>query len=154
MEKGSFENSPETGPKKEYTLEDLEKARGELRFWEDKFANTRANNPNKFRPQIKDAGRKVRWIKESLKASGIIEKTSTEKMTEILDQLYPNAKSRRIVTYEGERYQIRYFPLDKSRSGKTVHEWGHEWRLIEETPKNTATETPQKDTQDNSSETL
>lgn len=154
MEKPTFENPSEADPKREYMLEDLEKAREELKFWEDKFANTRANNPNKFRSQIKDAGRRVRWIKESLKASGIIEKSDTEKITAELDTLYPNAKSKRIVTYKGEKYQIRYFPLDKSRSGKTVHEWGHEWRLVEESPKNTATEIPQKDTPNDQSETL
>ena len=154
MEKSSFENLPETGSKKEYTLEDLEKAREELRFWEEKFANARGNNPNKFRSQIKDAGRNVRWIKEALKTSGIIEKSDTEKMAATLDKLYPNAKSKRVVTYEGERYHIRYFPLDKSRSGKTVHEWGHEWRLVEETPKKVVTDIPQGDHQDNPPETL
>ena len=143
MEKHSFENQPESGTQKEYTLEDLEKAREEVRFWEDKFANSRGNNPNKFRSQIEDAGRKVRYITDALKASGIVEKTDTKKLTAELDKLYPNAKSRKVVTYEGKRYQIKYFPLDKSRSGKTVHEWGHGWRLVVEAPKKAATETSQ-----------
>ena len=142
MEKDPFEIPTETSSQKEFTLEDLEKARVELRFWEEKFANARGNNPNKFRSQIKDAGRNVRRIKEALKAAGIIEKTDKEKITAELDTLYPNAKTKKIVTYEGERYQIRYFPLDKSRSGKTVHEWGHEWRLLEGEPEKTVTETP------------
>lgn len=126
--------------KERYTLEDLQKAREELKFWEDRFVNTSSNNPDKFRSQIKDANRKIRRIKDSLKASGLLEKTDTEKLTQKLDSLYPNSKSRRIVTWEGDKYQIRYFPLDKSRSGKTVHEWGHEWRLVEDTPKKTTTE--------------
>ena len=35
-------------------------------------------------------------------------KTKEEKITEELDKLYPNAKSKTIVEYNGEKYQIRY----------------------------------------------
>lgn len=136
MEKVPFKNLSEAGHPKEYTLEDLEKAQEELRLWEDRLDKTLSNNLNKFRSQVKDARIKIRLIKEILKASGVIEKTDAEKIIEALDKLCPNAKSKQIVTYEEKMYQIRYFPLDKSLSGKTVHEWGHEWRLIEKSPKN------------------
>ena len=135
MEKSPLEDQQKKVPEKEYTIEALVKAQEELKLWEEKRANVRANNPNKFRSQIKDAGRKVREIREALEVLGIVGKTDAEKVTEILDKLYPDAQSRKTVTYEGQRYQIRYFPLDKSLSGKTVHEWGHAWRPLEEKSK-------------------
>lgn len=118
--------------KGQYTLEDLEKAREGLESWQERFANDSSNNPNKYQSQIKDAITRVRLIEGALKTSGLLEKTEQEKLTEELDELYPDAKSRKIVTYQGKRYQIRYFPLDQSRSGKTVREWGHDWRLLKE----------------------
>ena len=44
-------------------------------------------------------------------------------MRDELDLLYPNAKSQTIVTHNGKQYQIRYSPLVKSRSRKTVKEY-------------------------------
>jgi len=47
-----------------------------------------------------------------------------------LDKLYPNAKSKTKIEYNGKKYILRYYPLEVSRSGKTVQEWGHSWELI------------------------
>ena len=44
-----------------------------------------------------------------------------------LDELYPKAKSKTVVEYEGEKYQIRYFPVEKTADGAKVKKWGHRW---------------------------
>jgi hypothetical protein len=50
-----------------------------------------------------------------------------EKITRELDELYPRAKSQTTVQYQGNQYQIKYFPLSKSEDGQKVKEWGHRW---------------------------
>jgi len=44
-----------------------------------------------------------------------------------LDALYPKAKSRTTVDYEGKKYEVRYFPIRKTDDGEKVEEWGHRW---------------------------
>jgi hypothetical protein len=39
----------------------------------------------------------------------------------------PMLGSTEIVEFEGRRYQRRFYPLERSRSRKTVTEWGREW---------------------------
>ena len=50
-----------------------------------------------------------------------------ERITRELDGLYPKARSRTIVEYEGKKYQLRYFPLAETAEGEKVKEWGHRW---------------------------
>ena len=47
---------------------------------------------------------------------------------DVLDRLYPNARSKTVVTHEGKKYQIRYF---LSFVGGYKH-WDHHWHLIVE----------------------
>jgi len=110
-----------------FSINDLVDAEAELKRWDDAYANDSSNNPNKYEAQRRDARRAVRRISENLKNQGLIEKSKNERLTEELDHLYPNAQSKKKVNYNGVVYQIRYFPLEKSRSRKTVKEWGHEW---------------------------
>jgi hypothetical protein len=110
--------------KPKYTLEDLEKERQ----WDSGFG---PNNPGAERRKNIEHGRRLREIEEYLKAQGVLEKTKEEKVIEELDKLYPNAKSKTIVEYGGKRYQIKYSPVEKSRSGKTVKEWDHAWQPVE-----------------------
>ncbi|MDB5937941.1 MAG: hypothetical protein JWP77_305 [Polaromonas sp.] len=110
-----------------YKLEDLENAKAELERWNDSFANDRSNNPNKYQAQRRDAGIECRRIEESLKRQGLIKKSDSEILNEELDRLYPNAKSKTIVTQNGKQYQVRYFPVVTSRTRKSVKEWGHSW---------------------------
>jgi len=113
-----------------YSLEDLAAAEVELKRWDEAYANDSSNNPNKFQAQRRDARRAVRTISDELKRLGLLEKSSAETLTDELDGLYPNAKSKTIVVHNGVKYQIRYFPREKSRSRKNVTEWGHEWAPI------------------------
>jgi hypothetical protein len=53
-----------------------------------------------------------------------------EKISRALDELYPRAKSKTIVEYQDNEYQIKYFPLTKAEDGGKVKEWGRRWVLI------------------------
>lgn len=129
-ESSKEELKEEVLPQRNFTLEDYEKAKQELeRVQEFGF---RSNNPNAGRTRIEEAARNLREIETVLKHSGILEKTEGEKLTEKLDQLFPNAKSRTIIEHEGQKYQIRYFPRESSRSGKTVYDWTHLWYKLSE----------------------
>jgi hypothetical protein len=110
-----------------YTLEDYERARAELQEWDDKFDSYSGNNPDKYRSEINMAASKVRAIESYLKKSGLLPMSEREKLELELDAMFPKAKSKEIVLYQGRRYQRRFFPLAKSRSGKTVTEWGKAW---------------------------
>jgi hypothetical protein len=50
-----------------------------------------------------------------------------QRITEALDALYPKARTRTVVEYEGKKYQLRYFPIAKDEDGGKVKEWGHHW---------------------------
>lgn len=107
-----------------YTLNDLENALEALRAWEDKFERYSGNNPNKYQSDIKAARRKVRMIQDSLKGAGVLPLTKDQQLEETLDNAFPDARSKQIVEYNGRRFQRRFWPLEKSRSGKTVTAWG------------------------------
>lgn len=110
-----------------YRLEDLASAKKELERWNEAFANDRSNNPRKYEAQRRDARIQVRRIEEFLKQDGVLQKSESELLSEELDRLYPDVKSRTIVSHNGKAYQVRYFPLVESRSRKSVKEWGHSW---------------------------
>ncbi len=50
-----------------------------------------------------------------------------EKIARELDELHPKARSRTIVEYQGKKYQIKYFPIEKAADGEKVKVWGHRW---------------------------
>ena len=113
-----------------YTIEDLEKAKKELANWNEKATNYRRNNPNVYQSDIKSASANVRHIEQYLKDNGVLEKSEREKLNDELDKLYPNAPSKSVHELNGKKYRIYYFPVSKSRSGKTVQEWGHDWEEV------------------------
>jgi hypothetical protein len=110
-----------------YTNEDLEHAKAELAEWQRRFDDYTGNNPNKHQASIRAARRKVREIEAALKESGIIPMADDEKLASTLDRLFPNARSREIVELDGQKYQRRFVPLEKSRSGKSVTAWAKYW---------------------------
>lgn len=114
-----------------YTLEDLEQARVELRAHSDRFDRYSGNNPNKYRSDIDLAMMKVESIEASLKASGVLPKSEQELLEERIKAAFPKADNKDIVEFEGRKYQLRYWPKRKSRSG-AVKEWAHGWKLLEE----------------------
>ena len=115
-----------------YTPEDLQKAREALRVREDRIDRTTGHTPNKYQSDIKSARRHVRVIEDALKANGTIPLSEKEKLEKELDVAFPEARSKQVVEYDGRRFQRRFWPIEKSRSGKTVTEWGRGWVEIEE----------------------
>lgn len=113
-----------------YTLEDLYIAQEELALWQDRWDRYDGNNPNKYQADIRNAQSRVRSITESLKANGVLERSEQEKLEVRLDHEFPNAQSNEIVEFEGKQYQRRFYPLRKSRSRKSVTEWGKSWNLV------------------------
>lgn len=114
-----------------YTFEDYEKARLELHRWNKQWDNYTGNNPHKYQTDIRDAARKVREIELFLKDAGILERTESEQLEIELDRMFPNAQTREVVEYNGKKYRRQFWPLEKSRSGKTVKEWGKSWLPVE-----------------------
>lgn len=114
-----------------YTLEDYEAAKTNVQRLEDAFDRYTGNNPDKYQAELKSARGMVRLIEADLKGVGILPKTDTERLHDALNKAYPNAESKQIVTYNGKKYQCRYFPLEKSRSRKRVTEWKREWIVLE-----------------------
>ena len=113
-----------------YTLDDLKKAKEKLDFWNKKWDNYSGNNPNKYQSDIKSARREIDTITNNLKTTGIIELTEQEKLEKKLDVEFPNAKSKEIIEFNGQKYQRRFFPLEMSRSRKTVNSLGKSWEKL------------------------
>lgn len=114
-----------------YILEDYEKAKAEARKWTDAFDRYSGNNPDKYQSDIKIARVKLKEIEQDLKSRGLLVMNDKEKLEAELDKEFPEAKSRQVVEYKGRSYQRKYFPLEKSRSRKTVTDWGKPWIEIQ-----------------------
>lgn len=109
----------------EYSLEDLKKIqdRGPL--------YTESANPESNSRADATYAAHIWEVTENLKKQGLVDTTEEEKISMELDSQYPDAKPKTIVQYKEKKYQIQYFPILKSRSGKTVHKWGHSWVVID-----------------------
>jgi hypothetical protein len=57
--------------------------------------------------------------------------TPEEQINKDLDSKFPNARSKEIAEYNGKRYQLRFSPAVKSRSGR-VKEWDRIWVLLKD----------------------
>ncbi|ESY22457.1 MULTISPECIES: hypothetical protein [unclassified Mesorhizobium] len=110
-----------------YTLDDLEKAKAELSGWSKRFDDYTGNNPDKYQADIRSAREKVREVESALKDDGTLPKSDHERVESSLDHLFPNARSKEIVEYEGQKYQRRFAPLEWSRSRKSVTVWHKSW---------------------------
>lgn len=113
-----------------YSLEDLAEAKAELQIQNARWENYSGNNPNKFYTQIEEAKLKVYLIETELKQSGLIQLSPNEARDALLDEAFPNAKSKEIVDWQGKKYKKCFSPVSKSRSGKTVYGWRKYWREV------------------------
>lgn len=113
-----------------YTIDDLNKAQEELNDLNRRWENYSGNNPDKYQSDIKIARSNVRSIMNYLKSTGVLEMTPHETLNTELNRAFPNARSKEIVEYNGQKYQRQFFPLEKSRSRKTVTVWGKDWVKI------------------------
>lgn len=116
-----------------YTLEGYEKAKADLKELTDLFYRYSGNNPDKYQADIKMARSKLRIIEAYLKKVDTLPLKDQERLELELDKAFPGARSKQIVEFEGKRYQRRFFPLEKSRSRKTVTEWGKGWTEVRDT---------------------
>ncbi|MNF86598.1 hypothetical protein D3C84_690390 [compost metagenome] len=116
-----------------YTIEDLNNANAELdevaERWSAAYSTSR---PNPLDTEAKAAAEKVRQIEEDLKRRGLLPYTDHELLEESLDEAYPDAQSREIALYNGKRYQRRFYPLEKSKSGKSVRQWRKAWEPLDD----------------------
>jgi hypothetical protein len=113
-----------------YTIEGLKRAQEDLKRWQDAAAGTTSNNPDRFKGHINSARSIVRRITRVLKQNGTLPRTPQEQLDSELDAKFPKARSKDIVEYNGQRYQLRFTPAIRSRSRKTVKEWDHTWKLL------------------------
>jgi hypothetical protein len=114
------------------SLADLEQAKSDLAAWNKRFDDYTGNNPDKYHADIRSARERVREIESALKEAGVLPKTKHEKLESILDRMFPNARSKEIVEYEGNRYQRRFTPLERSRSKKSVTAWDKSWAKVQD----------------------
>ena len=80
--------------------------------------------------EVNQAKSKLAEIIAYLRANGTMPKTRHELLEERLDLLYPEAVSREIVDYEGQRYQRRFTPLKRGKGGGVV-KWEKSWLPID-----------------------
>lgn len=112
------------------TLATLAIAREALSALMEADANYSGNNPDKYRSRLRHASREVELIEAELRARGLLgvpEPTELEVLHARIDAAFPNAQSREVVSFEGQRYRRQFYPVAKSNSGKTVKEWGRTW---------------------------
>lgn len=116
-----------------YTIEDLNNANLELEAvaarWSAAYAASRANP---FDAEARAAAEKVREIDEDLKRRGVLPYTEHKLIEETLDASYPHAQSREVVLLNGKRYRRRFYPLEKSSTGKTVQKWRKVWEPLDD----------------------
>ena len=110
-----------------HTLDELRTAKAALETAERQWENYDGNNPNKYRSSVTDARVKVREIEADLTARGLLARSDREELAHRIDHAFPNARSGRIVEFEGKRYKRRYTPRGKSLSGKTVYGYDGSW---------------------------
>ena len=117
-----------------YTVDDMVAAQAELDQAQQRVDDYDGNNPNKHRASLDRARLKLQLVVSDLQRRGIIPKpepTAKQRLSQILDEKFPNARSRDEVEHEGKCYRLRFAPARMSRSRKTVTEWSRWWEEVE-----------------------
>ncbi len=94
------------------------------------------NNPGFSRSRDVQRARvdaRIARMELSLKKRGLMEATKHELLEFELDKVAgPTAKHGDITEYKNKKYKLRFVPLAKSHSGKTVQTWGRKWSRVKE----------------------
>ena len=114
-----------------YTVDDLERVKKDLAKLVDSEARYSGNNPDKYTAGIRSLVRQRDAIADELKRQGLLPEEEEEALTRRLDEVFPNARNRQVVEFEGARYRKRFRPAGHSRSGKTVTDWEHWWEPVD-----------------------
>ncbi|WP_080412263.1 hypothetical protein [Burkholderia ubonensis] len=109
-----------------YSVDDLETARAALANAERLLDNYDGNNPNKHRTAVAAAREHAYRVELSLKRARLIPLTPHDELELALDEMYPSARSRTVVEYEGKRYVKIYRPGARTLSGG-VRFWIESW---------------------------
>ena len=111
-------------------IEEHEAAKVRLAALQERWANYSGNNPDKYRSELREAQEHLAAIEAELKRLGFLSMTDAERLDTALDRAFPNALSKQIVTFEGARYQRRFYPATRSNSGKSVRSWDATWKIL------------------------
>jgi hypothetical protein len=117
-----------------YTISDMVSAQAELDSAQRRADDYDGNNPDKHRASLDLARLKLQLIVSDLQRRGIVPKpepTEERRLSQTLDEKFPNARSRDEVEHEGKRYRLRFAPARMSRSRKTVVQWSRWWEEVE-----------------------
>jgi hypothetical protein len=109
-----------------YTLDDMAAAQAAVEAAEQRTENTRHNNPNRGRADLRHARLELSPIVMDLRQRGIIptpEPTAKQRRDHALNKAFPNAQSREEVDYEGERYRQRFI--------KGEYGWTRWWEEVQ-----------------------
>jgi hypothetical protein len=109
------------------TKDDLDAAQELLQVLNERDSSDTSGNPEKYHTRINMARAEVERITEQLKRQGDLPYSENELMGQKLDSAFPKAQSNDIVQFEGNQFQLKFYPTSKSRSGKTVQSWRKEW---------------------------
>ena len=104
-------------------LDEYEAAKVRLAAVQARWANYSGNNPDKYRSELREAQEHLAATEAELKRLELLPITDAERLGAALDRAFPNARSKEIVTFEGARYQRRFYPATRSNSGKSVRSW-------------------------------
>jgi hypothetical protein len=95
----------------------LKRAKENLARLDERWDSYSGNNPIKYRAAIKTARLEVGLIESHLRADGTLPTVPPRLLTEKqlleneLNEAFPNAQSKEIVTHKGQKYQRRFWPL-------------------------------------------
>ena len=114
----------------ELTLEEYKAAKARLEAVQERWENYTGNNPENYRIELREARERLAAIEAELKHRELLPQTNTERLHAALDRAFPDARSREVITFEGVRYQRRFYPATRSNSGKTVRSWERTWERL------------------------
>ena len=112
------------------TLEEHKAAKATLQAVQERWENYTGINPDKYRSELREARECLATIEAELKHHGLLPQTDAEHLHAALDRAFPDARTKEIVTFEGVRYQRRFYPATRSNSGKTVRSWERTWERL------------------------
>lgn len=105
--------SPEDGIP---TQKHLSHAQATVEYWRKKTGKEAASQLRGWQNTVKQIT--AVWVHFGM--------SEPDDLTAELDRRYPNAKSRKFVTHNGNRYRKRYFPIETGVDGGVYH-WGTYW---------------------------
>ena len=123
-------NDSQSDDEPAYTLQSLENAKAHLAHLRERDASDTSGNVDKYHTRINRARWDVEHIERQLKINGLVPYSDAELLEIEIDKKFPKARSKDIVDHNGQKFQLRFSPKTKSRSGKTVTSWNRWWQLL------------------------